>query len=997
MTRRLRLSFLTLSTLLTLSAACGESSSLESQKGRGSEGALPSEVARAIQSIQTSADVSGPIPVNSSPVAGETQLRPAVAQGPGVYFVAWEVNSSATGSSSDIVGVRVRASDGALLDSSPILIATGSYSQTEPAVAFDGTHFLVLWTEDQGVPAIYGRRVNAADGSLVDSAAFVVSKPLGGGPQQRGQTTASVACDANACLVGWYDIWVNEDGSGYRFVEMTFLRASDATLLEGGPRVLTTTGAAAPRVTSGGGYFAVSWVDGTNLKVSLYDSRMMGSWGPITVTTSADAQSPAIAGQAGEFLVTWLEAGNILARRVAVKNSALLGSANTLVGANALASPSVAADGADYRVLWTSLRNGVPRALSTRVSALGELAVNAEFDLGDAGLYRGDIAAPSSGLSLAAYVANGATGEPRVYVKRVTDGQVRIPSQRDVDPLRTMFSPHHTPTVGTGNGINLVLWHQSGNGGMVLRGLRVRASDGQVLDSAPLLLSTDFYGLDPAVAFDGTNFLVVWVRLSSAPAIFGMRVRASDGALLDSAPFLISVLPAGAPVSEMRAPSVATNGWIYMITWDGRYGPDSTGAIPSGVQGIQVLPSGMVLGSSYLIAKDGKDSRVSYSNNKFLVTWERNQNIEAARVDPSSGRLEGNTVISLAASPGYERSAAVAAQGDNFLVAWVGADNNLWARRVSASSGALLDSGNIAVGSAPLSGPEVISDGADFWIGWQGTRNGQRQLLGTRVSALGTAEAEVSIASVDSSTSQSIGSWLPQFGIASAAPGSLTVAYLQYDPTMGYSATRFRLVSTNSGPVLPLASESRVSREGCIYAFQARQDRDPYTYSIFYRLVSAVWPDASGTCTVKPNSNSLGTSQYLPAETLLTSEAGIAVGYTEANSYRGIGTISNGFVAQLHPETAGIMRRVQLHMGSQPTDCGAGGPGSIGVNQISIASDSSLVVDGWLVGNIMTVSGLGAGVDFTTPCDGSPVWHTTYTATFPGFFTTPQAATVVLH
>lgn len=51
-------------------------------------------------------------------------------------------------------GARVRASDGAVLDSTPLYLgrtpmAGESFAQQAPAVAFDGTHYLVTW---QGSP-----------------------------------------------------------------------------------------------------------------------------------------------------------------------------------------------------------------------------------------------------------------------------------------------------------------------------------------------------------------------------------------------------------------------------------------------------------------------------------------------------------------------------------------------------------------------------------------------------------------------------------------------------------------------------------------------------------------------------------------------------------------------------------------------------------------------------------------------------------------------------
>ncbi|ADO73296.1 hypothetical protein [Stigmatella aurantiaca] len=998
MTRRLRLSFLTLSALLALSAACDAPTHVESQKVHGAPNALPSEVERVIQSIHT--EVSSPISVNPSPASDETQQRPAVAQGPGVYLVVWEVSSSATGASPDIVGVRVRASDGALLDPSPLLIATGPNSQTEPAVAFDGTHFLVVWVEDRGLPAIYGRRVSASDGALIDSTAVLISKAMS--PGQSRHATPSVACGGPNCMVTWSDSFnASQGGPLLNFVVATLLRASDGTPLENYTFVPTTTASTPPRITFGSPHYLVSWVENSKLRATLYDARTLGQR-TVTVTSSADPQAPSVAGQGGEFLLTWLEAGSVWARRVSASTGALLGSANTLVGTGALAQPSVTADGVDYHVLGTYLRNGSARVISTRVSALAEIAPNAEIDMGPALPHRGDLAAPVSGLYLAAYVTEEATGAPRVNVRRVTEGKVHITPERLVKPLDITDVPHYMPTVSAGNGVSLVVWsHPVSGGGFVLRGLRVRASDGQVLDSAPLTIdaigSPNYY---PAVAFDGTHFLVVWVRYASVPSIYGARVRASDGAVLDS-PFHISVVPAGGPVSMQDKPAVAFDGTNYLVTWEGPYGDASNGAMISGVQGIRVAPYGMRLdSSSFLIAQGGSNSRVAYSDGNYLVTWDRNQNVEAARISASTRQVLDNPAISLAASSGNERLPAVAGQGGKFLVTWIGGDNNLWARRVSGLDGSLLDSGDISVGPTPLTGPEAIFDGRDYWIGWQGTRNGLRQMFSTRVSALGTLrnDAELSISYVHPSTGQ--GSSLPQArgGIAAAGPGLLLSAYLQYDSLTGYSAPRFRLVSAEPGqPALPLVREAHAVWAGCDYALVVRQDmvNDPYPKTL-YRLFAELSADDS-TCTAAGTSVALGESEYVPVLDIKAGAAGIAVGYSQAFTYKGIGTLSHGYVAQLDPNTLGIVRRFRLQPSSLPTSCEAGGPGRLEVGQITLTNGSDLVVEGPISGNHIALWTSGGGVDFTTPCDGSSPRSTTFTLTLPGFFTQPQTPSIVIH
>src|SRR5206468_1619647 len=101
-----------------------------------------------------------------------TQLTPAVASDGTNYLVVWqdarEVNAS------DIYAARLRQ-DGNVLEPNGFPVSADTNGQYEPDVAFDGVDFLVVWSQfAQGTPPgyqddIYGARVSR-NGVVLDPA-----------------------------------------------------------------------------------------------------------------------------------------------------------------------------------------------------------------------------------------------------------------------------------------------------------------------------------------------------------------------------------------------------------------------------------------------------------------------------------------------------------------------------------------------------------------------------------------------------------------------------------------------------------------------------------------------------------------------------------------------------------------------------------------------------------------------------------------------------------
>ncbi|HEX8834929.1 MAG TPA: IPT/TIG domain-containing protein, partial [Abditibacteriaceae bacterium] len=172
------------------------------------------------------------------------QLGPAVAWNGVNYLVAWHDVSSGT---SNLYGSRL-SSAGAVLDTPSIAISTSAALGNEafPAIAWDGTNYLVVW---QNGSDIYGGRVSSA-GTVLDTTGIAISTVFG------QQSTVDVACDGLNCLVVWQD---TRNGNHNRDIYGTSIGVDGTVAVPNGFAIITGLGNQdAPVLAKGGSKFLVS-------------------------------------------------------------------------------------------------------------------------------------------------------------------------------------------------------------------------------------------------------------------------------------------------------------------------------------------------------------------------------------------------------------------------------------------------------------------------------------------------------------------------------------------------------------------------------------------------------------------------------------------------------------------------------------------------------------------------------------------------------------------
>ncbi|WP_224243126.1 DUF5011 domain-containing protein [Hyalangium gracile] len=347
------------------------------------------------------------------------------------------------------------------------------------------------------------------------------------------------------------------------------------------------------------------------------------------------------------------------------------------------------------------------------------------------------------------------------------------------------------PVLAAGNGVYLVAWKEHIGGTLQLVAARVRASDGAMLDAAPLVIDTPHptFGrlTGPSVAFDGTHFLVVYGKLSPSnyhhnEDIMAKRVRATDGAVVDSSPIYISSIPSS---YDTVRPTVVFNGSYYLVLWE-------TLMIPSGwsLYGAYVRPSGQVLpNSNFQVTPNASNAQLTLgSGTNSLAAWSEGPQ---GKISVGWFFADAPLVIrtfTVTESGGW--NPAIAYDGTTFLVVWSEAGGVVKARRVRLTQvqGQPFSDTAFTVGEGATSPAVVSADSQSFRVTFHAMRNGVAQLVSTRVLPDGTVApgAEQTLATTPSTER-------PAF--ASLGPAQKLVAYKQYSSESMYSRIKVRLVS----------------------------------------------------------------------------------------------------------------------------------------------------------------------------------------------------------
>ena len=310
------------------------------------------------------------------------QWHPAVASDGRDFLVVWQATRafdvpsgqtpSGFSSDVDIYGARVTA-EGVVLDSDAFPVSQAPSTQERPSVAFNGTNYLVVWTDarlatnlNRGLD-IYGARISPA-GQVLDPGGLAVYS------WEKNQSGARVTAWAGRFYVAWTDArasindayWARVDNDG------TVYGSSLAGPFNGGLAMAANETGVLVAGADSRGYKQSRWnIYGTRIPLS------GGGGSPLVLSDAFEDQTePAAAASGSQFLTVWTDkrlgdsTGRIYGGRV---NPSGVVESNGFVIVSGAAHPAYGQPAAagipgGYCVVWTSMESGAVSGADIRMT-----------------------------------------------------------------------------------------------------------------------------------------------------------------------------------------------------------------------------------------------------------------------------------------------------------------------------------------------------------------------------------------------------------------------------------------------------------------------------------------------------------------------------------------------------------------------------------------------------------------------------------------------------
>ena len=644
-----------------------------------------------------------------------SQKFPSVAFDGTNYFVVWaDVHLNA------VVGTRVNQS-GEVLDKVGIRIADTGWDWEEgPAIAF-GDNYLVVWKDDNA-NGIFGARVNTY-GLVLDTIPIPICTTY------YNSYEPAVAYGDSTFMVVWT----------YYSSEVIFgARVSNSGLvLDTTPIPICTTYYFGyhPSVSFDETNFLVVWNDESDIVGSRVSPAgvILDTLGIIIAHSIADLYEPVVCFGEDNYFIVWTDERNLIdtdiyGARVSIDGVVLDPSGVPVSNApGSQYSPFVSFGCDNYFVSWTDSRSGFDDDIfGARVNQSGLVLDTA-----------GIVISSAEDNQIYPSVASGVTEYFVFWADERISSDIfgaRInPSGMLLDSVGVLISMQCNrqwrPKVAFDGTNYLAVWYDNYASNFDIYGARVNLA-GLVIDSVSIPISTfgsnQYY---PSVAFDGTNYLVVWQDETVGCNIFGARVNQA-GIVLDTNGIAISTARA-----RQYFATVAFDGTNYLVAWQ-----DERNIYHHEIYAVRVNQYGIVLDSNgFLISVGNRDKKapsVAFDGQNYLVAWEdyrygRQPDIYCTRVNPDGLVLDTNG-IPISTDINSQRYPSVTFDGSNYLLVWAdyrsGYEYDIYGARVD-TSGVVIDSFPVSTQVGDQTNPAIVhgvgNQALITYSSWTGTVQGR--------------------------------------------------------------------------------------------------------------------------------------------------------------------------------------------------------------------------------------------------------------------------------
>lgn len=654
------------------------------------------------------------------------------------WLVTWSrYSQSAKGY--QISGVRL-AAGGTVVDASPAILSTGDNSGYSQQVAFDGTDYFLTWVGNTN-NYLFGQRIDK-DLKPVGAAATLLTSYA---------YDYSLAFDGNQYLFVFY-----EYAAGYNISARRFTKTGAAN--DGGAKLTLATSAqpiSRPRVKWDGANFFTSWVSGFGPYV--VQAARVSPAGTLVEAAATNVFSStnylyeyasATDGPGGVVLVREYQAvaSGSDVRGVKVTAAATTLTAGTPIvvsaAANSETDATTAWNGSTFFSVWLDTREKSQTLWGAPISADGSPGPAARLFANPAGP-----------------ITYGAMSPPRI----TSNG-----------------SGFYVTFAATQTGcVDACLPRSVFGFALDAQGV-IQGPVTDLLPSGGNVTSVDA----PDVAWNGSEYLVVYQEESDGLSIAGRRL-AAGGAPLDDVVLRISPVTPGFQESR-KAPSIAFDGTQYFVAWQTTR-PTANNIAVGHIYGTRVSKEGGALDGELVICNafllQGSPRVAAHPRNGFFVVW------------------------------------------DDYRTSLDSAD--IYGGRIS-SEGQLLDGDKgrvIANGEADESRPTVVaeSEGAAWIVAWRDLRSKQGyDVYGAWVSQGGVnRDPNGFLFSAEAGDEETP-------SLTAGPSGKLLLTYARLDPRTGYGSYRLRSRAIDGGKPIGqvCASGDDCASRSCVDGFCCSSDCD---------------------------------------------------------------------------------------------------------------------------------------------------------------------------